>query len=74
MIDLIVPGDASPEVLKQLRLMSLRFGGEHDLAVHVGGRTLRYGPEHRLDGSRACLSALREFGEVTFHREPLTRR
>lgn len=64
MIELRVLPDAAAEVLTQIKLMALRFPGDHDLRLLVASKALVLGPEYRYDASPACLAALSEFGVV----------
>lgn len=74
MIELRVEaGLEAAAALTQIKLMATRFPGDHELRVVVrsprtegGERQLRLGPMWTYDGSEACLSALAEFGEVSF--------
>lgn len=49
--------------MQQIKLMVLRFPGEHDLRIEADAGSLTLGPEHRYDGSQEFLSQLGEFGE-----------
>jgi hypothetical protein len=76
MIELRVCAGAEARVLDQVKLMALRFPGEHVLKLvveapkrsrrewPVATRTLTLGPEWRFDGSPACMAGLGEFGDV----------
>lgn len=76
MIELRVCAGAEARVLDQVKLMALRFPGEHVLKIVVEAPkrslrepmavsgTLTLGPEWRFDGSGPCLAALREFGDA----------
>lgn len=74
-----MPPDAEENVIAQVKLIALRFPGEHVLRLiaepwppgSIGAgmgipqpRTLTLGPEWRYDASGPCLAALGEFGAV----------
>lgn len=63
------PGQDAAVTLVQVKLAATRFPGRHRLRllVQVAGQTrqVTLGKHWRYDPSEACLSALREFGDVT---------
>ena len=71
----MISGANAAAALTTIKLIATRHPGEHDLTVVVRtpdellrgdkGRALLLGEPWRYSGSEACLSALREFGDVT---------
>lgn len=65
MIVLRVAGQAPEDVLVQIRLLALRFPGDHTLRIEVADTaSLTLGDRWRYDGSPTCLAALGDFGRA----------